>query len=723
MIRFKETLSSFSLITLLLLSSCKNDKKEVEDYTGWQNYAGTKDGSRYSSLTEITPENVAGLTVAWKFSTGDKDTGKGSQIQCNPIIVNNILYGTSPKLRLFAVDAATGAQKWMFDPFKNEQDRDLIMGVNRGLTFWQNDNGEEKRILYGVKDKLYAVDANTGQLISSFGQNGFIDLDEGLDRETVDASVSLNTPGIVYKDLIIMGGRVSETAEAAPGHIRAFDVRTGKRKWIFHTIPQPGEPGYDTWQDTASYKKVGGANNWSGMSLDEKRGIVYIPLGSAAYDFYGGNRKGQNLYANSLLALDAATGKYIWHYQTVHHDIWDRDLPANPNLLTINHNGKQIDAVAQIAKSGFVFMFDRTNGKPIFPINEVPIPTSDLPGEEVWPTQPIPTLPEPFARQSFKEEDVANISPESHEEMLKLFKASKGGHLFTAPSKQGTIIFPGFDGGGEWGGAAVDQKTGIMYVNANEMPWILTMIDVPKNTEDHSMKGIGKSVYTKYCITCHGADLKGDASGAFPSLLNLNKKYKEDEVRTILATGRGRMPAFRQMPEAEKNALIAFLLNKEEKEMTAVAQTAVAKEAVAEVPYTSTGYNRMLDKNGYPGIKPPWGTLNAIDLNTGKILWKSVLGEFEELTKKGIPQTGTENYGGPLVTAGGLVFIAGTKDSKIRAFNKNTGKVVWETKLPTAAFATPATYSVNGKQYVVIACGGGRGTHPSGDEYVAFALP
>jgi quinoprotein glucose dehydrogenase len=528
-----------------------------------------------------------------------------------------------------------------------------------------------------------------------------------------------------------MGMRVAESADAAPGHIRAFDIKTGKRVWIFHTIPHPGETGYDTWEDTAAWTKFGGANSWAGMSLDEKRGILYVPTGSIGGDFYGGIRKGQNLFGNSLIALDAATGKYIWHYQFVHHDLWDRDLAANPNLVTIHHDGKEIDAVAQITKHGYIFLFDRTNGHPVFPINEVPVPGSDLPGEVAWPTQPIPTLPEPFARQKFDSTEVSDLTPETHAALMEQFRQVKYNALFTPPSKAGVWIFPGFDGGGEWGGSAVDPETGILYVNSSELPWSLTMIDVPKKNEhDLSLKGIGKSVYSKYCMACHGQELKGNGS-SYPSLADIHKKYKPAQVQEIIEHGKNMMPAFKQMPANEKQALLAFLLHLEEKEPATVKtktpvitdSSTVKKSILDEVPYTMTGYNRFLDKNGYPGIKPPWGTLNAVDLNSGKLLWKVPLGEYAELSKKGIPITGTENYGGPLVTKGGLVFIAASKDEKIRAFDKASGKVLWEAILPAAGYATPATYMVNGRQYVVIACGGGKIGSRSGDSYVAFALP
>ncbi|MEO6977040.1 MAG: PQQ-binding-like beta-propeller repeat protein, partial [Mucilaginibacter sp.] len=532
------------------------------------------------------------------------------------------------------------------------------------------------------------------------------------------------TPGVIYKDVLIVGTRVAESEDAAPGHVRAYDVMTGKLRWIFHTIPHPGEKGYETWPDKNAWQRLGGANNWAGMALDEKRGIVYIPTGSIGGDFYGANRKGANLYANSLLALDAVTGKYMWHFQAVHHDLWDRDFAANPNLVTIQHDGKTIDAVAQISKHGYIFMFDRTNGKPVFPIEEKPVPQNALPGEQVWPTQPIPTLPQPFARQHFGPEDVTDISAETHKDMLAKYQKVKYNTMFTPPSKDGDWIFPGFDGGGEWGGAAVDPESKIMYIANSEMPWAQVMIDVPKNTDDHSLNGIGHTVYNNYCISCHGPELKGNGT-SYPSLVNIGKKYTEDQVGKIVANGRNMMPSFKQITADAKKALLAFVLKLPEKEPASrqPAKEPVTKGAANTTHYVMNGYNRFLDKDGYPGIKPPWGTLDAIDLTSGKLLWKVPLGEYPELTKKGIPITGTELYGGPLVTKGGLVFVAATKDEKIRAFDKKTGKQLWEAKLPAAGYATPATYAIDGKQYVVIACGGGKIGSKSGDSYVCFALP
>ena len=726
-----------ALLFLIFIIACKTKTLRV-DYPGWKAYAGSKEGNRYSSNDQVNTSNVDSLTVAWTFSSADKDIGNRSQNQCNPIVIDGVLYGTSPRLTLFALDAATGQLKWQFLPSSLDtlakNDPFAYFKISRGVMYWHNENATDKRILYSAGSKTFAVNANDGKPIMSFGKGGYIDLTENIDRDsgTYNPFIAATTPGVIFKNILIMGGRVAESADAAPGDIRAFDVVTGKLIWTFHTIPQPGEKGYETWPDKDAWKKLGGANNWAGMSLDEKRGIVYIPTGSVGGDFYGGIRKGQNLFGNSLIALDAATGKYIWHYQFIHHDLWDRDLPANPNLITIKKDGKSIDAVAQITKHGYIFMFDRQTGEPIFPIEEKPVPQSALPGEEPWPTQPIPTLPEPFARQTFTAADVSDRTPEVHAAMMEIFNTVKDGRMFVPPNKEGVWIFPGFDGGGEWGGAAVDNESGILYVNSTELPWLLRMIDVPGKTKgSNSMKAIGQSVYGKYCITCHGPELKGNGT-SFPSLLNLEKRYTDKTLFTIVENGKNMMPAFKQATADEKEALAAFLLNKPEKEPASSGAQAkepeskkqsLTKTILDEVPYTMTGYNRFLDADGYPGIKPPWGTLNAVDLNTGKLLWKVPLGEYDELTKKGIPITGTENYGGPLVTKGGLIFIAGTKDEKIRAFDKKTGKQLWEHKLPAAGYATPATYLLNGKQYIVIACGGGKIGSKSGDQYVAFALP
>lgn len=700
------------LFLLIALFSCQPESQNVD----WPAYLGDKSSSQYSSLTQINPSNVDRLSVSWTFKSGDADPKNRSQIQCNPLIIKGVLYGSSAKLKFFALDAATGDQLWMFNPFEEEYEM-LGIGVNRGLAYWED--GNDARLLVTAGSYLFAINAKDGKIIESFGQHGKVDLHKGLGREVDDRSVTANSPGIIFENLLILGTRVSEEKGAAPGHIRAYNVLTGKIAWIFHTIPKPGEFGAETWPENA-WHETGGTNAWSGMSLDEKRGVVYIPTGSASYDFYGADRHGQNLFANCILALNARTGERLWHFQTVHHDLWDRDLPAPPNLVTVNHHGKEIEALAQITKSGYVFLFDRDSGEPLFPIKEIPVPASDLPGEQSWPIQPLPVKPPPFARQFLTEENITNISQESHDYVKEILSRTRPGAQFIPPSEEGTVIFPGFDGGGEWGGAAVDPESGILYVNANEMPWILTMVPVKKDRSNLAYNR-GEGIYRQYCGGCHGIDKKGGTfMGKVPDLNQLRERYEPSGVRQILKSGKGVMPAFNWLQDRQLEVLEAYLF--ELKDLT-VATDDNTGDLPEESTYTTTGYIRFKDPEGYPAVQPPWGTLNAIDLNKGEILWQVPLGEFKDLTARGIPVTGTENYGGPVVTKSGLLFIGATQDEMFRAFDIKDGKILWEHKLPAGGYATPSTYRVDGKQYVVIACGGGKMGTDSGDTYIAFALP
>jgi quinoprotein glucose dehydrogenase len=722
----------FCVVIPFILFAC--DGKKISRFGQWTAYAGGNEGNRYSGNTQINKNNVARLTQAWSFSSGDKDLENRTQNQCNPLVIDGVLYGTSPQLKLLALNAATGAPRWIFDPAKFDStakdDPYAFYKVSRGLMCWKGDNKNETRIFYGAGSRIYAVNGADGSLIKKFGKKGYIDLAEYHGRTgAFDSYIALTTPGVIYRNLMIIGSRVGESADAAPGDIRAFDVLTGNLVWTFHTIPHPAEENHESWPDSTAWKKLGGANSWAGLALDEERGIVYIPTGSVSGDFYGGTRKGKNLYGNSLIALEANTGKYKWHYQTIHHDLWDRDLPANPNLVTVNIDGKKVEAVAQITKHGYIFIFDRESGRPLFEINETPVPTTGLPGEEPWPTQPIPVLPEPFTRQHFDSTMVSRLTPETHQFLMEKFRRVKYNEMFMPPQKEGGWIFPGFDGGGEWGGAAVDIETGMIFINSSELPWSLTMIDVPLNKQTLSKREAGSNLYNRYCISCHAADLKGNGP-SFPSLINIHKRRKISEIERIIMKGKNMMPAFTQIKKSELAALIDFLgdpaaIQSEmgNKETTSPESDVAGESILDEVPYTMTGYNRFLDQHGYPGITPPWGTLNAINLNTGKLIWKVPLGEYKELLEKGIAPTGTENYGGPMVTKGGLVFIAATKDEKIRAFDKDTGAILWEASLPVAGYATPASYEINGKQYIVIACGGGKIGSKSGDQYVAFTLP
>lgn len=675
----------------------------------WSAYLGDKSASHYSTLSQIDRSNASRLQVAWTWQ-GDSARDDRSQIQCNPLVIGGVVFGTDAALHLIALDGATGRLLWRMDPFEGLADSGSG-ALNRGLAYWEN--GDDRRILFGVGRYLIAVDPESGRRIESFGDSGRVDLKRDLGRDAEGLEVQANTPGVVYRDLIVIGMRLGEgPAPAAPGPIRAYNVRTGELVWRFNTIPEPGEVGYDTWPPEA-YKQVGGANVWAGMTVDEERGLIFCPTGSAAFDFWGGHRLGANLFANCLLALDANTGERVWHYQFVHHDIWDRDLPAPPNLVTLRREGREVAAVAQVTKSGHVFVFDRETGEPLFPIEESAVPQSDLAGEVAWPTQPLPTKPEPFARQVFSADEITDISPQARREVLDRFATLRPHAPFMPPSKEGTIIFPGFDGGAEWGGAAVDPS-GILYVNANEMPWILTMVDAGGGASE------GEQRYLQNCAGCHGAEREGSLAQNVPGLIGVGARLPRSEIDARIAHGKGVMPAFGFLDGDSRAALVDYLLA--ETQPAAALRESAGASGEGAMPWTHTGYRRWLDSDGYPAVKPPWGTLNAIDLNTGEFLWRTTLGEFSDLSARGIPPTGTENYGGPVVTAGGLLFIGASKDEFFRVFDAATGEELWKYKLPAGGYATPATYAIDGKQYVVIACGGGKMGTKSGDAYVAFAL-
>ena len=677
----------------------------------WPVYAGNAAGTRYSTLSQINRENASKLQVAWTYDTGDMFAG--SELQCNPIVVGGVMYATTPKLRLVALDAATGKPRWSFDPFANEK----VIGKsrNRGVTYWTD--GKDARIFVVARNYLYAVDAASGKTVTGFGDNGRVDLRLGLGREPHGLSISATTPGVVYHDMLILGSILPETLPAPPGDIRAFDVRTGKVRWTFHTIPHPGEFGYSTWPKDA-WTYIGGVNNWAGMCLDEKRGLVFVPTGSAAFDFYGSNRLGDDLFANSLIALNAATGERVWHFQAVKHDLWDRDFPSAPTLVTVQRQGRAVDAVAQITKSGYVWVFERATGKPLFPMEYRKVAKSDVDGEVTAETQPFPLAPPPFARQRLSEAEVTNRTPAAHATVVERLRQLRSDGQFVPPSLQGTVILPGFDGGGEWGGAAFDPSSGLLYVNANEMAWIMKLVERNSKPGGASGPNSAGKLYAQKCAGCHGADRKGTPP-EFPSLVGIGERHSDAEVETVIRKGNGRMPAFANLSSEETGAITRFITKGEDKEVA----LSNAPPTPIDQKYRFDGYKKLLDPDGYPAMQPPWGTLNAIDLNKGTIAWRIPFGEHPELVATmGI--TGSENYGGPVVTAGGVVFIgASVKDRKFHVFDKATGKLLWETLLPAGGNATPCTYEVNGRQFVVIAAGGGKSGAPSGGSYVAFALP
>ena len=689
---------------ILAISACGFILLNENSGRDWPEYNGDGDRNHYSKLTQINKDNVQQLKLAWTYASGGADTtGNRSQMQCNPIVIDGILYGVSAGTQAFALDASAGKEIWKTSL------KDNAGTTSRGVTYWAD--GKNKRIFFGAGKWLYALHAETGKPMSGFGENGRINLKEGIDRPGADNYVLSNTPNTIYKNLIIVGTRVNESETALLGDIRAYDVLTGKKIWTFHTIPDKGELGYDTWQNQPARQKTGGANSWAGMAIDRKRGIIYIPTGSAAYDFYGGNRPGKNLFANCLLALNASTGKLIWYYQMVHHDIWDRDPPCPPNLVTLKRNGKNIDAVVQITKQGYVFVFDRVTGKPVFPIKETKFRQDGVPGEKPFATQPVPTLPLPFTRQSFTE-NMLNPFVADKDSLQNLIKKARTGSAYIPIGFDMTIFYPGTDGGAQWGGAAADPE-GIMYIPAKEIPVYTSL--VKKEKSDDKMVG-GAKLYQLNCAACHGEDKAGNHDGSYPSLVHIEKRLTEKQVHELLLKGRGMMPTFSHVSEGERKAVVDFIFGK-------FSENKVVSSQNTEVPYQHTGYNRWYDRNGYPVSQPPWGTLTAVNLNDGQRRWQVPLGEYKELTTKGILPTGTDNYGGPLLTESGLLFIAASKDEYFRALDKENGKIIWSVKLPAAGYASPSTYSVNGKQYIVIACGGGKLGTKSGDRFVAFALP
>jgi len=691
-------------------------------HNNWSDYLGGPDSAQFSALKQINKSNVNQLQVAWTYPTGDKNS-----YSFNPLIVDGAMYVLAKNNALVALDAATGRELWVHP-------NDTRAVTARGINYWESKNRTDRRIFYCANNYLVAIDARTGQPIASFGDNGRVDIKVGFDRDPKTLiRVQNNSPGRVFENLIILGSAAGSDYEDSPGAIRAFDVKTGKLEWVFHTIPHPGEFGYDTWPPDA-WKTVGGVQNWSEMTLDEKRGIVYIPLASPSYDFYGGNRKGQNLFGNSLVALDARTGKRLWHFQFVHHDLWDYDAPAAPKLLTVRHDGKMVDAVAQPTKMGFLFVFDRVTGAPLWPIEERAVPKSDVPGEESWPTQPFPTAPPPFARQKFTADEINPYIPEEDRATFrdKVLSARNEG-LYTPPSLRGTVEMPGHDGGGNWGGAAVDAPAGLLFVESKDMP-VFVKLDrrKPRGGAVAVVNSIatpaerGAAIYSQNCAGCHGADRSGQAG---PALTNITTRLTGDQIKTTVSGGRGQMPAFSQLSQRDLNGLVAYLAN------PAAAGPPPTPEP-AETAGASNGpqrfyapYDFMLSSNHLSAIGPPWSQLTAYDLNKGTIKWQVPLGQVSSLAAEGHTDTGSHfPRAGLAATAGGLIFSTTTSDRKLRAYDSDTGKVIWETTIAEASEGVPAVYEVGGREYIVIcvAAGNGMMNPPAGQRagaYVAFALP
>lgn len=724
----------FSVGISVLFLGCTTDlSRNSNPDKEWPVYGGNLAGNRYSTLDQITGDNVNKLEISWIYDArfkSDQDE-RLNRIECHALMIEGTLYGTGTKSQLFALDAATGKELWKFAP----PDR----STNRGVNYWQNDNGGDSRILYVAGSYLYAIDTETGKPVKTFGDNGKVEFHVGLENERFNVrnySITATSPGVIYKNILVMGSTVSEHGDALPGSIRGFDVRTGKLLWNFYTVPRPGEYGYDTWPEDA-YMKIGGANNWSGMVLDEKRGTVYLGTGSPSFDFYGGDRKGKNLFANCILALDATTGKLNWYYQVIHHDLWDLDLACPPNLLTITQNGKNLEVLVQTTKEGYVYVLNRDTGESVFPVEERPVPLVGLPGEHPFPTQKFPLIPEPLVtRQIITEADLPDslLFPESYRKLKKQFLSSLHGSKYIPPSKEG-FWYIGTGGGANWGGNATDPE-GILYQNVSELPSYIQLADMSEKLKESV--SYGNTLYINNCAACHGVDRKGNGAD-IPGLVDLGNRLSKSSFEDILKNGSGRMPSFKHLPKEELAAITSYIFDQDKQSIpvddvhylpnqTLKTKTEQSQDFPYTPPYTLAVRTKVYDDQGYPGIKPPWGTLNALDLNTGEYLWRVPLGEYEELTKKGIPVTGTPNLGGPIVTAGGLVFISATDDEKIRAFDKKTGEMVWEHSLPGNGKATPITYEIDGKQFVVIATSDSRNQvqgfeKVKGGFYVAFSLP
>ena len=695
-----------------LLANQAMPEASAQDFTGWQTYGGDAGNTHYSSLQQINRDNVQRLTKTWAYHSARNATlPASSELQINPIVVDGVLYGRNPLYNVFAIDAASGRQLWSFDPDISH----VGMSNMRGVTYWESSTGREpavRRILFTTGHQLMALDADSGKLVKTFGTGGKVDLREGLGRDPKTISINAPSPGVIFEDLIIMGSAVTETAGAAPGDIRAYHALSGERVWSFHTIPHPGETGYHSWPKDA-WKTAGGANAWAGMSVDRQRGVVYVPTGSPTPDFDGSGRHGANLFGNSIIALDARSGKRRWHYQTVHHDLWDRDLSSAPTLVTVRQDGQQRDLLAQASKQGVIYLLDRDTGKPVFPIEEVPVPATTIPGELAHPTQPRVTLPEPFVRQSFDATDLSDINPRAHAHVKQQFEQAQAFAYMRPMGLQKIVLFPGFYGGANWGGGAYDPDTNLYYINATEAPHLVNIEAV--EVDSGTTLGVGEFVFRQQCSGCHGLELQGFYPYA-PALKGLHKRVHRREAMRTVRDGKGRMMPFGHLSGHELSAVLDYVYAR------SAGKVAKATGKGTETAYVFAGYNDFMDDRYYPAVKPPWGTLNAIDLSTGKRTWQIPLGEYQQLSDEGIPPTGTRNYGGPVVTAGGLLIIAATSDEMLRIFDKKNGDLLWQHPLPAAGYSTPSTYQVDGRQYIVVTCSGGKLGTKTGDQYIAFAL-
>lgn len=719
-------------------------------HTEWNDFGGGPDHSKFVNFKQINKRNVTKLQPAFVYPSNDKN----QSYKFNPIIVDNVMYVLAKGNSLVAINAITGKEIWIHANLRGI--------IQRGINFWQSPDKKQKRLLICLGNSLQAIDANTGRSILTFGDNGSVDLKQGLDRDpSLFGRAASTSPGHVFENLLLVGSAPGENLFSGPGHVRAFNVITGKQEWIFHTIPQPGEYGYDTWPKDA-YKYVGAINTWGEISVDEKRGIAYFPLGSPTYDYDGSDREGMGLYGDCILALDARTGKRLWHFQTVHHDLWDYDLTAAPQLITVKRDGKKVDAVAVASKNGFLYVLDRVTGVPLWPIVETPVPKSDMPDEKAWPTQPIPTVIPPFQRHVVSADDVnPYMNPADKAKFVARIKAAKTGMFQPLSDKYEVVATPGAVGGANYGNTASNPDKGLVYVMFQELPDFYLLVkraDKPQTRPGGAASGTlaakGQTAYLQYCQPCHGADRAG-LPGAGVSLVDIGTKVSADNFKIFIQQGKGRMPAQPHIDEATISAIYAFLapaapgnrVNRSNAPET-IPDGPVVESGGAPGKQTQTtmGWaNGMKDyPEGYTGprsqyveknnwgvgvdslMSPPWSGIAAYDLNKGILKWRIPLGISDAGIKGGTPN-GTQNKG-MVITATGLIF-ATCKDGKLRAIDADNGNIIWEYDLGRRdPGGIPAMYQANGRQYLVV-CSTGALIDKNKKEtdvpkgYIVFALP
>jgi quinoprotein glucose dehydrogenase len=680
-------------LAVCLLAFSVAQAKDGKPYTTWSDFEGSADSAQYSALTQINKSNVTKLRQVWFYPGGNQ----GYRYGFNPMVVDGVMYVPGKDNITVALDAVTGKEIWVHD---NGNPRSI---TNRGYNYWESKDRSDRRLFYATNNMLHALDARTGKSVDGFGNHGSVDLREGLGRDPKTIRIiQSGGPGRIFENLLILGSSTGEEYNSPPGDIRAYDVLTGKMVWIFHTVPHPGEFGYDTWPKDA-WTYIGGVNDWGDMTLDEKRGIVYIPLGAPTYDFYGADRTGAGLFGDCLLALDARTGEYLWHYQAVHHDLWDYDLTTAPKLLTVKHDGKMVDVVAQAGKNGFLYVFDRVTGKPLWQIVERPVPQSDMPGEHSWPTQPFPTAPPPFAQQSFTPDDVDPFisDPAEREKIKNLVRNSRNQGIYTPPSTVNTMEIPGNNGGANWGGGAIDPETGTLYIQTKNAPSMLKLeTHPPKLQMTGTPETQGHVLYIQNCQTCHTAQLTGQPP-AIPSLVDVVSRIGADRVKSTVQNGASPMPAFTSLADKEVDELVAFLADPSKSRVPAelIAYLSAPRPAppAGAVRYW-TGYGYMNSSEGLPANRPLWTSLTAYDLIKGTIKWQIPLGSVTEVVAKD-----TGSYwprGGVVVTAGGLIFSGSISDVTMRAYDKDTGRILWEQAMPAGPEGIPAVYEVNGREYL-----------------------